>query len=74
MDWLDDDPGDEPYTKCPYCGERVDPKEPGVVYAYPQVESVAFGPTRHRADGIGAFFHPRCWPMRGYRQAQPPNR
>jgi hypothetical protein len=54
--------GDEPYTLCPYCNRRVDPDEPGVIYAVEQVEVVTMGPNRTNVDGIGGFFHPECSP------------
>lgn len=54
--------GDEPYTLCPYCRERVEPDDPGVVYAVEQREILTMGPTREIIDGIGGFFHPGCPP------------
>jgi hypothetical protein len=53
---------DETYKLCPYCRQRVDPDEPGVIYAREQVEVVTMGPTRTNVDGEGGFFHPECPP------------
>ena len=64
---------DETYTKCPYCGERIEPHEPGAVYAAPQVQVVTFGPTHRTADGIGGWFHEACPPDAvGYARRPPP--
>jgi hypothetical protein len=52
----------EQFTVCPYCRERVEPGDPGVVYAVEQRELTAFGPTRHVADGMGGYFHASCPP------------
>ena len=47
--------------ECPYCGEPIDPKAPGVTYAV------------GIRNGVGAFFHPGCPPgAMGYTVAQLP--
>jgi hypothetical protein len=53
---------DKTHTLCPYCNRRVDPNEPGVIYAVEQVEMLTMGPTRTNVDGMGGFFHPECPP------------
>jgi hypothetical protein len=50
------------FTKCPDCGERIDPREPGVVYAVPREEVATMGPTYTMVDGIGGYFHEWCSP------------
>jgi hypothetical protein len=57
----------ETYTLCPYCRERVDPDESGVVYACEIRDVPGFGEGHHYVDGLGGFFHPGCSPERvGY--------
>jgi hypothetical protein len=53
---------DETFTVCPRCGGRVEPADPGVVYAVEQREILTMGPTRETVDGMGGFFHPVCPP------------
>jgi hypothetical protein len=66
---------DETYTLCPYCGERVEPDEPGVVYAAEQRELTAMGPTRQIVDGMGGYFHASCPPEAvGYARRPRPER
>jgi hypothetical protein len=52
----------QPFTKCPYCDRRIEPHEPGAVYAVEQREVLAFGPTRELVDGMGGWFHAGCSP------------
>lgn len=62
----------EIYTLCPYCGERVEPDEPGVVYAVEIREVRTFG-GRDFIDGMGGFFHPGCSPEAvGYARRERP--
>jgi hypothetical protein len=66
MDDLDLD-SSELYTKCPYCGRRVDPKASDVVYAVEQVDLPGMGQAHDFVDGMGACFHAGCSPERvGY--------
>jgi hypothetical protein len=53
----------ESFTVCPVCGRHVEPNDPDLVYGLKQVESVGMGPTRQVSDGIGAYFHPDCFPF-----------
>jgi hypothetical protein len=55
------------FTVCPYCGQRVEPDEEGVVYAREQKDMPGFGQAHDFVDGAGGFFHPGCAPERvGY--------
>ncbi len=62
----DDCRADKPFTICPTCRERVEREQPGVVYAVEVVRVDTFGGTDW-IDGIGAFFHPNCRVLSGYR-------
>ena len=53
---------DETFTICPYCEQRVEPDDPGVVYAREQRVIETFGPTREVVDATGGFFHAGCPP------------
>ena len=55
--------GDETHTLCPYCYRRVDPEEPGVIYAVEQVEMLTMGPTRTNLTAWRVF-GPECSPRR----------
>jgi len=50
----------ETLTTCPFCGERVDPNQAGVVYGVPRVNVPAFDRQSDSIDGDGRFFHPGC--------------
>jgi hypothetical protein len=55
------------FMVCPYCGNRVEPDDEGVVYAREQKDVPGFGQAHDYVDGIGGFFHPGCPPERvGY--------
>ena len=53
---------DEPYTLCPLCHKRVEPHDPGVVYAVERKEDVTIGPTYRLGDEMGGWFHAGCPP------------
>jgi hypothetical protein len=63
----------QPYTLCPYCGEKVDPNAPGVSYAVAIDEVITMGSIRTLVDGMVGFFHPGCPPGAvGYSIRPPP--
>jgi hypothetical protein len=47
------------FTRCPWCGEVVDPYAESVHYAVPVQRYEAMGKT-HYADGLGGLFHEDC--------------
>ena len=53
---------DQPYTKCPYCDERIEPDETVAVYAVERRKVTASGPTYTWVDVIGGWFHEGCPP------------
>jgi len=52
----------ETYTLCPYCRERVEPDEPGVVHAVEILDAPGMGQAYDYIDGMGGFFHTGCPP------------
>ena len=52
----------ETFTVCPTCRQRIEPGEPGSVYAREQVPVPGFGSGNDVADGIGAWFHAGHYP------------
>ena len=51
---------------CPGCGNRVDSKDPGVVYAVSLEEAATELGSRTVTGGAGAYFHAACLPVTGY--------
>ena len=48
---------------CETCREQVRPKsEPGIAYAVELVPVPSFGAPNDVAEGMGVFFHERCYP------------
>jgi hypothetical protein len=55
--------GEQTYTTCPTCGQRIDPGEPGAVYAVKLVSMPGFGSgAGDVGEGLGAYFHDGCFP------------
>jgi hypothetical protein len=50
---------DETYTVCPYCRQRVEPGDPGVLYGVEQKRLKHFR-GYDIVDGMGGYFHPGC--------------
>ena len=52
---------DWPHTRCPYCGEIVDPSDKSVVYAVESAEARTMGGSQ-LVYGVGGWFHAGCPP------------
>jgi hypothetical protein len=62
-----------PSTRCPYCGQEIEPYGPGAIYAVERREVEASG-GREIVDGMGAWFHFDCRPESvGYERAPTPD-
>ena len=57
---------DKPHTLCPTCRERIDPDDPGVIYAVEDQRLDTMG-GRDYVEGLGGFFHPDCGVPPGWR-------
>ena len=58
-------------TRCPFCGQPVDPGDPTVVYAVESAEAMTMGGSRF-TYGLGGWFHVDCPPEAvGYRRPRP---
>ena len=53
---------DRPRTECPTCGEAIEPEETDVVEAVEVVPVPGFGAPNDTTEGMGALFHPDCFP------------
>jgi hypothetical protein len=48
---------------CETCGEQVRPKsDSDIVYAVELIETKTMGEGRQYSEGLGVFFHDRCYP------------
>jgi hypothetical protein len=63
---------DGTFYACEKCKAKVDPDAPGIVRAFEQDDVTTFADdTTQYMDGLGVFFHERCYPTgsRRYRRA-----
>jgi hypothetical protein len=60
------------FTKCPFCGKRIDKSDPDVRYGVPIDEKRTLAAVEF-VTGPGGWFHPECsmWAM-GYEEREPP--
>lgn len=54
--------GEAPVYSCEMCRTRIDPDAPDTVRAVRMLKSVTMGPTVEWLEGLGVFFHERCFP------------
>ena len=47
---------------CETCRQKIDPDAPDTVRAVELVKTVTSGPTIEYLEGMGVFFHERCYP------------
>ena len=58
---------------CETCREQVRPaSEPGIVYAVELIRAETMGPTTEYLEGLGSFFHERCFPAESLRWRRKP--
>ena len=64
-----------PFSICETCHGRIDPADPSLVYAVELVSTGSMGDPHGVAEGLGAWFHERCYPAtsRRYRRKPKPN-
>jgi hypothetical protein len=55
---------------CQSCRQEIDADAPDTVRAVEMVKTVTMGPTVEWLEGMGVFFHERCYPTgsEGYRR------
>lgn len=58
---------------CETCRQQVRPaSEPGIVYAVELTRVETMGPTVEMVEGLGSFFHERCYPTGSTRYRRKP--
>ena len=62
---------DEPYRICETCHARVEPSDPDVVYAVKVERLDTMGGPQY-SEGMGAYFHTRCYPEGSLRYKRKP--
>jgi len=62
----------EQFYICETCRQRVDPEAPGTVRAVELLKVTTSGPTVEYIEGLGVFFHDRCYPTGSERYRRKP--